>query len=80
MIRGELCESCGQFTAGYANIARCPICDKDVCNFCGNLQVCPTCFSHYDSDSGAIEIDGIVWVQIIEQGEEIGDWTKNSEV
>jgi len=77
MKRGELCESCGRFTEGFVKIAICPICGKDVCNFCGNLQVCPPCFSHYDFDSGAIEIDGVVWVQTIEQGEEMGDWVRD---
>lgn len=77
MKKGELCETCGAFNEGQYKVTKCPICGKDVCNSCGNLQVCPTCFNHYDFESGAIQIGNDIYVQTIEQGEEMGDWIRD---
>jgi len=71
---GELCESCNTFNPGRYGVGKCTICGKDMCNHCANLQVCASCFDHYDYDSATIDIDGTVYVQTIENGEELGDW------
>ncbi len=74
---GELCESCGRFNEGRYHVVECSICEKDMCNCCGNLQACPQCFGHYDHDNydtDNIIIDGKTYRYIIEKGEEIGEW------
>ena len=74
MKRGELCESCGHFTEGSHNVIKCPICSKDLCSFCGDLQVCPACFDHYNIDDGIIVINNVTYVFHIHDGEDIGEW------
>ena len=77
MKRGELCESCGSFNEGSYSVGICPLCEKDVCNKCGNLQICPECFTkHYNAESGIVTLGGTKFKYIISQGEEIGEWKK----
>ena len=41
---GELCETCNRFNEGLYPVVECPICGRDMCNYCANDFLCPECF------------------------------------
>ena len=73
MIRGELCESCGAFNSGANRVVECSVCDKDMCDFCANEQLCQECFRKHGQGSLGFE-------PFKEPNSDITQWRKAAEL
>ena len=86
MKRGEMCESCGNFSDGTDNVVPCSICGKDMCGYCANEQLCEECFDRHGEGILGYEpwkepnSDITLWRKVTGSGDKIEFNTKSRTV